>query len=194
MSILVTGGTGKTGLTLAKILLENKKSFLLASRSGTAPEPFSGKGVKFDWLDATTYENPFKADPNIDRMYIINPVIDEPYEPVTAFIDFAKAKGVKRFILLLGSPYPKGYMSHGKIWDHIADLGVEYTVLSPTWFMGTFHSLLFVLQARALKFIYGRKFCYNDSAHHQWYECYYYCGKGWTCPLRICYRCRPSSV
>ena len=140
MTTLVTGGTGKTGLPLARLLLNSNQPFLLASRSGSAPEPFTGKGVRFDFFDKGTYENPFKADSNIDRAYIVNPVMDDPYEPVTAFIDFAKSKGVKRFVLLLGTPFTKVHTSHGRIWGHLENLGVEYTVLNATYFTGTHFS------------------------------------------------------
>jgi len=140
MTTLVTGGTGKTGLPLARLLLNSNQPFLLASRSGSAPEPFTGKGVRFDFFDKSTYENPFKANSNIDRAYIVNPVMDDPYEPVTAFIDFAKSKGVKRFVLLLGTPFTKVHTSHGRIWGHLENLGVEYTVLNATYFTGTHFS------------------------------------------------------
>src|SRR4051812_4832949 len=101
-TILVIGGTGKTGLPLAKLLQASNHSFLLTSRSGNAPEPFTGKGVKFDWHDESTYENPFKADSKIDRVYIILPFIDDPYALAKTFIDLSISKGVKRFVLLSG--------------------------------------------------------------------------------------------
>lgn len=49
MAILITGGTGKTGLKLAHLLNKANHPTLLTSRKGQVPHPFNG--VKFDWLD-----------------------------------------------------------------------------------------------------------------------------------------------
>ncbi|KAJ3498279.1 hypothetical protein NLJ89_g10237 [Agrocybe chaxingu] len=123
MTILVTGGTGKTGFKLAKLLHAANQSVLITSRKGVAPEPF--KAVTFDWNDASTFENPFKATRTSTR----------------PFIDLAISKGVKRFVLLSASQLQKGGVFIGKIHEYIASLGVEYTVLRPTWFTENFGAL-----------------------------------------------------
>ena len=134
MTILITGGTGKTGLPLAKIAHAANWPALVASRSGNVPEPL--KGVKFDWFDPATYENPFKADPQIDRVYLVLPVTLEPLKYLKPFVELALSKGVKRFVLLSASQIEAGGPLHGLVHQYLIDLGVEYTVLRPTWFIG----------------------------------------------------------
>ncbi|KAF8899798.1 hypothetical protein CPB84DRAFT_1681057 [Gymnopilus junonius] len=140
MTILITGGTGKTGFRLAQLLHENDHSILLASRSGKAPAPF--RSVKFDWSEAKTFENPFKADPNIDKIYLIAPPIFDSLPTVKPFIDLAISKGVKRFVHGSSSTMDKGDIVDGKVHEYLVDVGVDYAIIRPTWFTdnsGTFY-------------------------------------------------------
>ena len=136
MTILVTGGTGKTGLLLSRLLKEANHSVLITSRSGTAPSPY--KAVKFDWFDSETFENPFKADSSIDRVYLIAPAVVDQLTIVKPFIDLAISKGVKRFVLLSASQVDIGSPPMGKIHEYLLDVKVDYAVLRPTWFMRTY--------------------------------------------------------
>ncbi|KAJ7434822.1 hypothetical protein B0H11DRAFT_1938182 [Mycena galericulata] len=70
------------------------------------PAPF--KGMAFDWLDALTYGTPFTADGNIDRVYLVSPPALHMMPPMKVFIDFAHARGVKRFVLLSSSTLERG--------------------------------------------------------------------------------------
>ncbi|KDR83084.1 hypothetical protein GALMADRAFT_238896 [Galerina marginata CBS 339.88] len=133
MTILITGGTGKTGGKLAQLLQAAQQPVLIASRSGVAPGPF--KAVEFDWTDEKTFENPFKADPNIDKVYLVATV---PFELVKPFIDLAVAKGVKRIVFCSATAMEKGMYSYGKIHEYIVDVGVDYVVLRPSWFIENF--------------------------------------------------------
>ncbi|TFK61911.1 NAD(P)-binding protein, partial [Pluteus cervinus] len=132
MTILITGGTGRTGTLLAHKLQDASHSVLIASRSGSAPAPL--KGVKLDWFDPSTFENPFNADSNIDKVYIIVPRATDVLSPLKPFIDLAVSKGVKRFVLLSGSLAAPGGLGPGKIHEYLAGLGVEYGVLRPALF------------------------------------------------------------
>ena len=134
MTILVTGGTGKTGSVLSRLLSEANHSVLIASRSGTAPSPY--KAVKFDWFDDKTFENPFKEDSNIDRVYLIVPAVLDQLNIVRPFIDLAISKGVKRFVLLSGSQLESGSPAlAGKVHEYLVNIKVDYAVLRPTWFI-----------------------------------------------------------
>ncbi|KAH9477745.1 Agroclavine dehydrogenase [Psilocybe cubensis] len=142
MTILVTGGNGKTGSILCKLLHSANVPFLIASRSGKAPEPF--KAVTFNWLDPTTYENPFQADPNIDKIYIVGPdnVFEQlPY--VRPFLELAVSKGVKRFVALTSTQSQPGDRPTGVIHQVLLDLNVEFTVLKPTWFIDNFATMFY---------------------------------------------------
>ncbi|KAF9559097.1 NAD(P)-binding protein [Agrocybe pediades] len=136
MTTLITGGTGKTGSILARLLHAANRPFLVASRSGQAPEPF--KGVAFNWNDPTTFENPFKADQNIDGVYLIMPRGMDILPLVGPFIDLAISKGVKRFVLLTSTQSFAGAPAHGKVHQYLLDKGVDYAVLKPSWFMENF--------------------------------------------------------
>jgi len=133
MTILITGGTGKTGGKLAQLLHTNNHSVLVASRSGVAPEPF--KAIKFDWSDEKTFNNPFKADSNIDGIYLIAPPVFDALPIVKPFIDFAISKGVKRFVHGSSIAMDKGDIVDGKIHEYIVDSGIDYTIIRPTWFI-----------------------------------------------------------
>ena len=137
MTVLVTGGRGTTGLILSRLLKEANTSVLICSRSGTAPSPYTA--VKFDWFDDKTFENPFKKDPNIDRVYLIVPSVIGQLSAVKPFIDLAISKGVKRFVLLTASQAEIGSpVLMGKVHEYLLNIKVDYTVLRPTWFMRAF--------------------------------------------------------
>ncbi|TFK69399.1 NAD(P)-binding protein [Pluteus cervinus] len=141
MTILVTGGTGKTGAPLVKKLHNAGHSVLVASRSGSAPEGL--KGVKFDWADPSTFENPFNADSNIDKIYLIPLNTTDTLAVAKPFIDLAVSKGVKRFVLLSASPLPFGGPATGKVHEYLDGLkGIEYSALRPTWFFENFENNL----------------------------------------------------
>ncbi|KAJ7731109.1 hypothetical protein DFH07DRAFT_755774 [Mycena maculata] len=136
MTILLTGGTGKSATPLAKLLLEANHPVLLANRSGNVPAPF--KGARFDWLDTSTYKIPFEADSNIDRVYIIAPGVTDMFPPMKAFIDFAVERGVKRFVLLSAGLLEPGGPAMGKAHEYLDTLNVEYCALRPSWFFDNF--------------------------------------------------------
>ena len=136
MTVLITGGTGQTGLILCRLLNKANISLLSCSRSGTAPRPY--KAVKFDWFNEKTFKNPFRADPKIDRVYLIVPSVMGQLSTVKSFIDVAISKGVKRFVLLTGSRIEIGSpVLMGKVHEYLFNIKVGYTVLRPTWFIRT---------------------------------------------------------
>ncbi|KAJ7669320.1 hypothetical protein DFH06DRAFT_180971 [Mycena polygramma] len=136
MTILLIGGTGKSATPLANLLLEANQPVVLANRSGKVREPF--KGVRFDWLDASTYEIPFEAYSDIDRVYLIAPPIMDMFPPMKAFIDVAVGKGVKRFVLMSAGLLERGGPAMGKVHEYLNTLNVEYCALRPSWFFDNF--------------------------------------------------------
>ncbi|KDR83087.1 hypothetical protein GALMADRAFT_152068 [Galerina marginata CBS 339.88] len=136
MTILITGGTGRTGGKLAQLLHAANQPVLIASRSGVAPAPF--KAVKFDWTDEKTFGNPFEADSNIDKIYLVVPPIIDVFPVVKPFIDLALSKGVKRIVLCGSSSVEKGGPGPGKVFEYLVDSGADYVVLRPTWFIDNF--------------------------------------------------------
>ena len=142
MAILLTGGAGKTSIRTARLLQDAKIPFLLASRRGQAAAPSGISATTFDWLDPATYLNPFAhqfpgGQERISAIYLVAPSVPDPVPSMNAFVDYAVTEhGVKRFVLLGGSTTEPGGPFVGKVWQHLLDLGVDYCVLRPTWFMG----------------------------------------------------------
>jgi len=138
MSTFIIGGaTGNIGSALAKILHERGKPFVVGARDPSRA-PKDHKAVAFDWNDRSTFENPFKADPTVDRVFFPSPPVFKPLPIAKPFIDFAVSKGVKRFVFVGASVIesdPNGDLT-APIWDYLANLGVGYVILQPTWFAG----------------------------------------------------------
>ncbi|EED85772.1 predicted protein [Postia placenta Mad-698-R] len=144
MAILLTGGTGKTSVRIARLLQDAKIPFVLASRRGEAAAPSGMPAVKFDWLESSTFATPFQhkfsGGEGISAIYLVAPEAADLVPPMNAFVDYVvKEHGVIRFVLIAGSSTEPGGHRLGKVWQHLIDIGVEYCVLRPTWFMGTHH-------------------------------------------------------
>ncbi|KAF8150624.1 hypothetical protein B0H34DRAFT_665422 [Crassisporium funariophilum] len=141
--ILLTGGTGRTAQLLTPLLHKANQHVILTSRSGIVDpsQPSqSSHPVRFDWKDASTYEHPFKAagsDP-IDRVLLVLPPTLGWFPYAQTFIDFAIAKGVKRFVLLSATVCDIGESDMGRVHEYLAQVGVDYCILRPTWFFENF--------------------------------------------------------
>ncbi|KAK2875589.1 hypothetical protein FQN49_001594 [Arthroderma sp. PD_2] len=140
MAILLTGGTGKTSVRLARFLQNANIPFLLASRRGSAAAPAGMPAVKFDWLDEDTWSTPFSCrlagGTAISTIYLMEPQVAEPWKPMIEFIEYArKEHGVGRFVLVAGSSADPSRLGMGLVWQHFLDTGVDYCVLRPSWFM-----------------------------------------------------------
>ena len=141
MTILVTGGTGRTGGAVAQHLHDAGYPFLILTRSVKLPPPYEAHACRFDFLDPSTFHNPFNAaKDSIEAVYLAVPmtVSDEIAKPVTDFIDFARHKGVKRFVLLSSNVYKPPTRIAGAVHQYLMDCGgdLEYAIIRPTWFMG----------------------------------------------------------
>ncbi|RYP10955.1 hypothetical protein DL765_007958 [Monosporascus sp. GIB2] len=134
MSYLLIGGTGKTATRLAAHLAAAKKPFLLASRRGSDAAPNGYPAIKFDWTVEETWAKPFESR-SFQAVYMMEPQVTEPWVPMIKFVDFAKSKGVKRFVLCAGTSAAVGKDGMGRVWEHYIKSGLDYCVLRPSWFM-----------------------------------------------------------
>lgn len=141
--ILVLGGTGKIGKRIADQLASAALPALVASRSGMAPESKWLTGVKFDWFDRTTWDNPWKAagDHKVRAVHIIAPPIIDSAPIMIEFVNFALTTGTRRFVLQSGTPLEAGdEWGMGQLHAYVRRLGNEgkcdWAALRPTWFMG----------------------------------------------------------
>lgn len=117
-TILITGGTGKVGSCIAKLCQTSSTPYLVASRgASSATASTVHPTVKFDWMDRTTWSNPFitatKTSP-ITAVYLVSPPVFDASAIMNDFIDLArKEHGVKRFVLQYALPQPQNPTSFG---------------------------------------------------------------------------------
>ncbi|KAL9108021.1 MAG: hypothetical protein Q9227_007126 [Pyrenula ochraceoflavens] len=146
MTILITGSLGKVSSRIAPLLHASGHPFLIASRSGKAPPSSPYHFVQFDWLDESTFSVPFSSpeaqQSPITTVYLLAPPVLDPVPHMKRFIDFAKSQGVRRFVQQSASSLPEGGPLYGQVHAYLKGLGVEWTVLRPTWFMRLFQSTI----------------------------------------------------
>jgi uncharacterized protein YbjT (DUF2867 family) len=128
-TILVTGGTGKTGGRVVRLLQERGVAARAASRSGEVP---------FDWSDRTTWEPALRG---ATGLYLLSPDLGSPQAAadIAAFTRQAAKAGARRAVLV---SVPA---SEGMDQDQVAaaeralgDAGLEWTVLRLRWFFQNF--------------------------------------------------------
>lgn len=130
-SILILGGTGKTGRRISDILRDNQANVRTAARAGA--------DVFFDWTDPTTHA---AALTGVDRVYLVPPAFQTAFaDTVIAFIKQAQAVGVQHVTYLSA----RG-VEHAP--DDVALRAVElylmgghgplHTILRPSFFMQNF--------------------------------------------------------
>jgi uncharacterized protein YbjT (DUF2867 family) len=129
MTILVLGGTGKSGRRIAARL--HQHDIRVASRRGE---------YRFDWDDESTWA---RAAAGADAVYIsYYPDVSFPgaADRVGGFARTAVANGVRRLVLLSGRGEPDAEPAE----DAVRESGAESTILRCGWFMQNFseHFLL----------------------------------------------------
>jgi uncharacterized protein YbjT (DUF2867 family) len=124
-TILVTGGTGKTGRRIVQRLSTGGYAVRVGSRSA-AP--------RFEWNDQTTWQAALQG---VDAAYLCYyPDLAAPgaADVITALVAAARRAGTRRLVLLSG----RGEAEAQRCEDIVAGSGVEYTVLRASWFAQNF--------------------------------------------------------
>ena len=125
--VLVTGGTGKTGASLAARLQRAGVPYRTASRHGVPP---------FDWSRPATWDDALE---DVASIYLIAPpTVNNPYDLVRDFIASAMRKGVRRFVFLSMAGLPAGGPAHGQVHQWLKDNSDDWAVLCPSAFMQNF--------------------------------------------------------
>ncbi|MFE9722276.1 NAD(P)H-binding protein [Streptomyces sp. NPDC005794] len=143
-TVLVIGGSGKTGRRTVARLRELGVKTRAASRSGD---------TLFDWEDRTTWQ---AALDEVDAVYIVP--LDTSPSPMPAFVEQAVASGVRRLVMLsargvdvpgyFGSSY-EGGGPHVEGEAAVRSSGVAWTILRPGWFAQNFSEGVFLDGVRA---------------------------------------------
>ncbi|MFI6286003.1 NAD(P)H-binding protein [Streptomyces sp. NPDC051018] len=126
-SVLVLGGTGKTGRRVAEELRARGLTPRVASRS--AP-------VRFDWGDRTTWE---PALSGAQAVYIVESDGPGAAARLRAFVKTAAEQGVRRLVLLSARVWAELDDDSGLASERaVRESGLEWTILRPTWFAQVF--------------------------------------------------------
>jgi ergot alkaloid biosynthesis protein len=126
-TILLIGGTGKTGKRIAQQLDVKGVDYSLATRNPQRPQDRF-----FDWQRPETNA----LFEGILSVYIVAPTHTSEHQPiVTPVLQQALDQGVKRFVLLSASSLEEDGPAMGKIHAFLHQHAPEWCVLRPTWFM-----------------------------------------------------------
>lgn len=124
-TILVLGGTGKTGRRIVERLQESGVPVRVGSRSAGQP---------FDWADRATWAPVLQGVGTVYVSYYPDLAVPGAPETVGAFTELAVASGVSRLVLLSGRGEDEAQASE----KLIQSAGVEWTILRSSWFSQNF--------------------------------------------------------
>jgi uncharacterized protein YbjT (DUF2867 family) len=130
-TILVTGGTGKTGRRIVEKLRKIGKPTRVGSRSSTPA---------FDWNNDSNWDACLE---NVEAVYIsYAPDLAMPgaTDTIQAFVDRAVASGVKRLVVLSG----RGEEEAQACEQIVINSGLEWTVVRASWFFQNFSEGAFI--------------------------------------------------
>ncbi len=135
-TILILGGTGKTGRRIASLLRESGAPVRTAARSGA--------DIAFDWEDTATHA---AALAGVRAIYLVPPGLRLDYgADVLAFVDRAVAAGVEHVTFLSARGVADAPdEAAAKVVEHglAARDGLSWSVLRPGWFMQNFSEAFF---------------------------------------------------
>ena len=93
--------------------------------------------VLFDWFRRETWDNPFAAVA-VGAVYLVAPPTLDAGGLMAAFVDFARERGARRFVLQSASSLEPGGPAMGRVHGYLRELGrrgeVDWAVLRPSWF------------------------------------------------------------
>jgi ergot alkaloid biosynthesis protein len=129
-SVLLTGGTGKTGSRIAAQLATRNVRTRLASRHPQTGQTF------FDWFEPSTFA---PALENMESVYLLAPLgVADCLQVMRPFIEQALATGVQRLVFLSSSLVPEGAPALGQVHQYLHQHAPSWVVLRPSWFMQNF--------------------------------------------------------
>ena len=132
MTILVLGGTGKTGRRVVQRLQEQGHAVRPATRSTP---------TRFDWHDDSTWE---PALDGVRAAYVVQAEEGETAQ-LTAFGKLAAARGVERLVLLSARDWALSGGEEALAGERaVQSAGTGWTVLRPTWFQQNFAEASFL--------------------------------------------------
>jgi uncharacterized protein YbjT (DUF2867 family) len=139
-TVLVLGGTGKTGRRIVERLR--------AAGATARPAARSGADVRFDWDDIATHDAALRG---VDAVYLVPPALRLDHAPaVAAFLDRAAAAGVRHVTYLSArgvDQAPPELALRAIELDLAAHADLTHAVLRPGWFLQNFSEGFFAPSA-----------------------------------------------
>jgi uncharacterized protein YbjT (DUF2867 family) len=128
-TILVLGGTGKTGRRVAERLEARGVPVRIGSRSAEPP---------FDWEKPDTWATALDGVSAAYVSYYPDLAIPGAVEAVRAFAELAVRNGVRRLVLLSGRGEEEAQSAEQALREVSDEAGVEWTIVRCAWFMQNF--------------------------------------------------------
>lgn len=141
-TVLLIGGTGKVGRSLAPLLRSASVPCLVASRwPSLAVVTGPADAATFDWHDRSTWAGPFAgARPPVSALWLVAPPVLDAAPLMCELVDFARRRGVGRVVMLGATVVEAGGPVFGRAHAYLQELGargeIEYAVVRPSSFMG----------------------------------------------------------
>ncbi|MFG3707004.1 NmrA family transcriptional regulator [Micromonospora sp. NPDC047670] len=128
-TVLVLGGTGRTGRRVADRLAARGVPVRLGSRSA-APA--------FDWADRATWPEALAGVGAVYVSYQPDLAVPGAVETVESFTRLAVASGVRRVVLLSGRGEPEAHQAEKAVANVVDGVGGRWTVVRASWFHQNF--------------------------------------------------------
>jgi uncharacterized protein YbjT (DUF2867 family) len=125
-TILVLGGTGKTGRRVAERLKARGLPVRIGSRSGEPP---------FEWNDQSTWAPVLRDVQSVYVVYYPDLAFPGAAETIRSFAEMAVKSGAGRLVLLSGRGEEEALVSE----QGVRECGAEWTILRSTWFCQDFN-------------------------------------------------------
>ena len=130
-TILVLGGTGKTGRRISSILKSKGIATRIGSRSAVPA---------FDWNNESNWDDCLADVEAVYINYAPDLAMPGATDSIQAFVDRAKAHDVKRIVLLSG----RGEAEAQACEAIVQDSGIAWTIVRASWFNQNFSEGAFV--------------------------------------------------
>ena len=125
-TVLVLGGTGKTGRRVAARLAERGVPVRLGSRSGRPP---------FDWADRDSWSAAVEGVGALYLCYAPDLAVPGAEDDVAELTRRAVAGGTRRVVLLSGRGEPEAQAAELRVRRAAEAAGAEWTVVRAAWFL-----------------------------------------------------------
>src|SRR5437762_7182457 len=142
-TVLVTGATGTVGRDVAKLLSKKGAAVRAGVRDQAKARKQFGANIAlatFDFEDAASFPDSLK---DVEKVFLLPPLIPNQVAMVYAFIDATKRAGVRHIVKLsvigvdTDPPFTFGKW-HAANDQHVRESGLAFTFLRPNSFMQNF--------------------------------------------------------